>query len=293
MGYVTPNIVARSIGAGLLVAAAFVAPPSRAASDPACGAAYEEAQLLRKRGELMAARDAAVACARASCPAVVRRDCTAWVAELERDIPSVIVIARDEATGDEGGGRVTVDGTVRPELVSGRAFSLDPGAHVFRVERPGSEPAEQTITIVRGDHDRVLRFVLRSERVEASRSANAKPPSAVAVAPQRAQPSYFPAVVAGLGSLAIFGVAAGFGLTGRRELSDLRGSCAPVCSDEQLDPVRTKLIVSDVAFGVGLVGALVTTFLIVSPPSSSVRVGRSRVVITPTASGGAVLSGAF
>jgi hypothetical protein len=290
-----PSVVVKS-AAAVLLATSLVALSSRAGAEPSCTTAYEDSQLLRRRGELMAAREAAVACARTQCPAVSRKDCTAWVTELEREIPSVIVIARDEATGDEGGARVSVDGAPRPDIVTGRAFSLDPGPHAFRVEKPGSEPAEQTITIVRGEHDRVVRFVLRAVRAEAPRAATVPRP---APAPEpstspRAQPSYVPAIVAGVATLAAFGVSAGFGLTGRSELSNLRGSCAPSCTDEELDAMRTKLLISDVALGVGLVGALVTTFLVVSPPIYYVDIGRARVGVAPAAGAGAVaMSGTF
>jgi hypothetical protein len=67
-------------------------------------------------------------------------------------------------------------------------------------------------------------------------------------------------VVAGLSAVAL-GTSAYLGLTGRQELSDLRSSCAPSCTDAQVGPVRTRLTASDVALGVGLVGAALAVYL--------------------------------
>ena len=53
------------------------------AADPKCMTSYENAQLLRQRGKLVDARDAAMVCARATCPDVARKDCTQWIAEFE------------------------------------------------------------------------------------------------------------------------------------------------------------------------------------------------------------------
>jgi hypothetical protein len=226
--------------------------------------AYENAQLLRRNGKLIEAREAAIACSRASCPEVGRTDCAAWAGEIQREIPSVAVVAQDEYYFDEHGARVIVDGVERAEAASGRAFELDPGEHLFRVERPGYEPIERTIVVVQGERDRVLRFALR---------ALAPPPAPVtsppaAIAP-RAQPTYWPAVVAAGASAATLGVAAWLGLTGRSDLSQLHGTCAPDCSDAQVDPIRRKLIASDVVLGVGLLGTALAAYLFVRPPTTT------------------------
>ena len=250
------------------------------AADPRCMTSYENAQLLRQRGKLVDARDAALVCARPACPEVARKDCTSWVSEIETQIPTVIVIARDEATGDEGGAHVLVDGAARSEAGSGRAFPLDPGAHVFRIERAGDEPLEQTITIVQGEHDRILRFALHSDptRVVAPRNVVApslqpQPPQDVAPATPNASPrsvTYVPAITVGAISVVSFAASAFLGLTGRSDLSHLRTTCAPTCSDGEVDPVRAKLVASDVTLGVGIVGSVIALYLFARPPSTSV-----------------------
>jgi hypothetical protein len=245
-----------------------------------CSTSYESAQLLRQTGKLIAAREAAATCSRASCPGVVRNDCATWAGEIERQIPSVIIVARDESTGDERGSRVSVDGTVRGEAASGRAFELDPGTHVVRIERAGDETLEQTITVVQGERDRVLRFVLHAVPVRAA-------PIPPAPEPPRAQVSYTPAAIVGGVAVLALGTSAWLGVSGRSDLSALRGSCAPSCTDVEVDPVRRKLIASDVLLGVGLVAAGVSLYFVLRPPSSG-EAPVARVGVSPSSGGARV-----
>jgi hypothetical protein len=262
---------------------------------PACSTSYENAQLYRQAGKLIEARDAAVACSRASCPEVGRRDCEAWAAEIQREIPSVVVVAQDQYYVDERPARVVVDGVQRPEAASGRAFELDPGEHVFRVERPGYEPIERTMVVAQGERDRILRFSLRPL------------PMAPAPAPQQqlqrapapespARPArklYLPAILVGGASVAAFGVSAWLGITGRNDLSALRygpGKCADTCSNDQVDFVKRELYASDIVLGLGVVGAAVSTYLFFRPPPwGGGATSTARISVAP-APGGATLS---
>jgi hypothetical protein len=266
------------------------------AADLSCAAAYEQTQLLRQRGNLSLARDAARACARPSCPDVARKDCTAWQEQIGSEIPTVIVIARDEATGDEGGIRVQVDGVLRPEASGGHAFELDPGAHVFHVERSGDQPLDQTITVVRGERDRPLRFVLHpadpGSLPPAALPPGALPPAVLPGAtPPRAEPgpgSLVPAGVAATISVLAFGASAWLGVTGRSDLSHLRASCAPSCTDAEVDPVRSKLLASDILLGAGVLGSAVTIYLFAHALSRG-PVSQARIDVRAAAQGGVLL----
>jgi hypothetical protein len=223
-----------------------------------CEAAYEGTQLMRQRGKLLAARDQADVCARDACPDVARNDCARWSGELAKLVPSVVVVAREPSGRDVPGSRLLVDGTVRPELASGRAFELDPGTHLFRVERAAGPAVEQTFTVVQGERDRLLRLTLPPSSVPHPAPA---PPSPSSEAPSSAG-SLVPAAVAGGIAVVLLGTSAYLGLTGRQELSDLRSSgCAPDCTGSQVDPIRSRLTASDWTLGVGLVGAAVAVSL--------------------------------
>jgi hypothetical protein len=289
-------LVGRVALVGVTGLAALAGPRTARAADAQCAPAYEGAQLLRQRGKLVEARDAALACARATCPEIARKDCATWVAEIERATPTVIVIAREAGGGGEARVRVLVDRAVRAEAGSGRAFALDPGGHVFRVERDGDPPIEQTITIVQGEHDRPLRFNLRpratsSPEVEpASGAAHARVESAGGAG--RASVTYVPAaIVSGAAALSL-GAATWLGLSGRSDLSHLRATCAPGCSDAQVDPVRARLLASDVTLAAGLVGTAIAIYLWVRPPATAATAAAAnngfRVEIAPLRLGGAL-----
>ena len=251
-----------------LLAPSVFAPAVQAAHGPQaqCESAYEGVQLLRQRGHLLAARDQASMCARDVCPDVARKDCARWGEELATEIPTVVVVAREERDRDVPGLRLFVDGAARSELASGRAFELDPGAHTFRVERANGPAVEQSFTVYQGEKDRLLRVLLPA--VTAPSPTPPPLPSPV-FAPTPASPpqpegrSAVPAFVVGGLSVALLATSAYFGLTGRQELSDLRSMCAPACTDDQVNPVRTRLVLSDVALGAGLVGAAVAVTLFV------------------------------
>jgi hypothetical protein len=75
------------------------------------------------------------------------------------------------------------------------------------------------------------------------------------------------------------------GLTGRSDLSNLHATCAPYCRDDQVDPVRARLLASDIALGVGAVAAGVSVYFFFRPPrveSTSVGVGPGTVTLRHT-----------
>ena len=263
-----------------------------------CASSYADAQLLRQRGKLLAAREHAAVCAREQCPEIGRRDCARWAEELGREIPSVVVVVRDDSDRDVSAQRLLVDGVPRVEVASGRAFELDPGAHVFRVERANAPPVERSVTVYQGERDRLLRITVPAGAVAApppsvpTPSAASVPPSpGAARAAPGDRPSYtLAAVVTGV-SVASF-VASGYlGLTGRQQLSDLRTSCAPSCTDAQVDPVRTRLTLSDATLGVGIVGAALAAYLFVRTASERSAASSAHLEITPLRDGAAATVG--
>jgi hypothetical protein len=66
----------------------------------------------------------------------------------------------------------------------------------------------------------------------------------------------------GLG-LAGIGTFAYFGLSGKAEENTLRGKtgCAPSCTPEETDPVRTKFLIANVSLGVGIVALGAATII--------------------------------
>src|ERR1700753_2061121 len=79
-----------------------------------CASAYEKSQELRAAGSLKAAHDMLVVCAQDFCPGFVQSDCAQWLTEVQRDLPTIVVVAKDKA-GEHtpGGGRVLGGDEVR------------------------------------------------------------------------------------------------------------------------------------------------------------------------------------
>ncbi|HEY8090791.1 MAG TPA: hypothetical protein VIF09_23175 [Polyangiaceae bacterium] len=261
------NPLASRLPSGLLAILVMVtAAGSVRAAEPTsvqCASAYEAVQISRQQGKLLSARDLASTCMRASCPEVARQDCVRWSDELAHEIPSVVVVARDPTDSDVAGWRLLVDGVRHAEIDAGRALELDPGAHVVRAEGPGGQTVEQSFTLYQGERDRLLRVAVRSP--EPRREVSPSPALVFGPQPPGARPprrSLVPPFVVGAVSLAAFGASVFLGLTGRQELSTLRTTCAPGCTDAQVNPVRTRLAASDVLLGVGIVGAAVAVTLL-------------------------------
>lgn len=280
-----------------LVSIALSIAPMHARADAndkaACADAYHGAQTHRKVGALKSAREELLFCASDRCPAILQPDCTRWLGEVEAALPSLAFAAKDEAGEDLIDVRVVLDGEVLLERLDGKAVVVDPGTHVVRFERKGSEPIEQTVVAREGEKARVV-------GVRWSASAAAKEPETVAPAAPPvnvASPSRTPAwILAGVGvaGLATFGTLSTLGLVKRAEL---RESCFGSCDPAEIDAVRRQFLIADVALGVGLVSLGVSAWLFTSKPSAEPApkaVSRISLGVSPSRSGGmAVLSGAF
>jgi hypothetical protein len=131
--------------------------PARAFADMTkdqCVDANAQAQALRKDGKLSAARDQLRACAAASCPAMVRDDCTRRLDELDKVQPTIVFMAKDAAGQDVRGVVVAVDGATLTHKIDGSELPVDPGEHVFTFTAPGQPPVTKTFVLGVGEKDR-------------------------------------------------------------------------------------------------------------------------------------------
>ncbi len=255
------------------------APGARAADDTvrACIAASTDGQTLRKQGKLLAAREQMIACARDACPAIVRSHCARWLSEVEAAIPSVVIRAEDASGRDVIGARLSIDG--RAQKLDGHPVRLDPGAHTVTIEDDHGARKQETVLLAEGEASRVV--TLRFARV-ASASEEPAPP---ATSPNRGR--YVPAgawILGGVGVVGI-GVATYFGLSANGDLSTLKTSCSPHCTDAQTQPGRTDALLFG-AFAAGgaaaIAGALVWGLAF---PSHSSTTAGARVDVRPIANG--------
>jgi len=259
------------------------APPASSAppDKEACVASFDRGQKAQSDRALRRALRDLIVCAQESCPSVLRADCAGVLAEVRSALPTIVFAA------DDGNGHELTDVQVYAgqELIAskldGRALAVDPGTVELRFESPGQPPVVTTRMIREGEKSRVIRVSLGGPGAGAVAGAAApigngavdrvppRPPS-----PKRSTLGWvLPGSLAAVG-LAGLGVALYMRLRFDGRVDDLRGSCAPECTQQQRSDLSGTLVTSNVALGAGL-GALaigVATWFLTAPspgPSST------------------------
>ena len=230
--------------AGAASAAEEPAPVADETTKLECLDHHEEAQIARQQRRLRDAQTALRLCSAAACPGIVRADCVDWLEQVSRSLPSVVVAARARGL-DLTDVRVTVDGKPAADRLSGAALELDPGEHTFRFEAPPWPTVERTLLISEGVKGRAIDVEF------------APPPVAIVnepVLPWHQRMTRLDYVVASLGAAALV-ASASLGAWALWSRHQLQTSCAPFCERSEVDSVRTKLVLADVALGVALVSA--------------------------------------
>lgn len=247
----------------MLVALAMLHATGTARADKAeCLAAYEDGQVRSRSGELLAARDALRVCASAPCPEGLAPECTQWLADVERRLPSIVVAVRTADGRDAHPTRVLVDG--RPASTEGREIAVDPGPHVVRVEG-GFTATEARILAVENEKGRIVRVTVAAPALPPRAAALPASPPPSPPPPSEQRDHSIPMVTWGAGGVAVAGLTsfAVFGLLGNDAWNDL-DACSPRCTDDETRKARTLYTVGDVSLGVGVVavGVAVVTYLL-------------------------------
>jgi hypothetical protein len=277
--FVTHRMRAHSVSLSACVFACMSVASVAGADDAkrACVTASTDGQTLRKEDKLLEAREKFHACAEDPCPDVVKSRCTRWLSEIEAEIPSVIVRAKDAGGADVLDIDVTIDG--RATQV-GRQEPLDPGEHVVIVKRPGGQSKEERFLLVDGERARVLTVHLADAAPDPSAashpaaSSSASAPAAGSSAPETAHGSVVPAGgwVLGAISLLALGSTALFYAEAASDFSGLQHGCSPSCTDSDTQPFRTHLTIAYVSLGVGIAAAVgAVTWTLVSQPSKPTK----------------------
>ncbi len=119
-----------------------------------CVKANADAQKDRLAGHFGTARDKLTVCADASCPPMVRDDCTRRIDELERAQPTFVFEVKDPGGSDVSAVRVTVDGQLLTDKLIGRPLAVDPGEHVFTFAVEGHATLTRTFVVNEGEKSR-------------------------------------------------------------------------------------------------------------------------------------------
>ncbi|MDB4937584.1 MAG: hypothetical protein JWP87_4556 [Labilithrix sp.] len=243
---------------------AVAASPSHAA-DPTvqeCLSSSDRATALRSEGRYRDARKSFLACVAESCPAIVRRDCVTSLTELDQLQPSFVFAVRDERGADMSEVRVLVDGELLVERLDGKPVNVDVGSHVFTFTA-GPRYREQRVSVLARTTEKNRVLPVTMDPIGASTPA---PPASGAAAPAT-QPSaavpVLPIVLGAVGVVAL-GSFAYLGLSAKSDLRALEDDpCAirRTCAQSDVDSVRTRFALADVALGVGVVSLAAATWL--------------------------------
>lgn len=208
----------------------------------ACVQAADRGQVARDQGKISAARVEFTDCARASCPKLVSQQCTQWLGELTQEQPTVSFRALDPKGTEILDVTVYVDSVERKGSLDGTTLDLDPGVHTFRFVHAGLP-------------DVIQQSIIRVK--EKNRVIEAKFGAAVADPKQEHHRSFrFPwtaSVSFALGAASFIGMGVLVG-TAAHDANALRQSCAGSCLPADVDWVNTRVLLANIAMGVGIGG---------------------------------------
>jgi hypothetical protein len=196
-----------------------------------CATSYEQAQQLKSEGSLLRSRVELRLC-KSACARSLARDCETWLAEVERDLPSVALSATSADGRAPGPVRVLLDGTLLVEALLRAPVEVDPGRHTLTFEDAAGTQIEAVVTLAPGDKSLpiTVRFPV----------------------PARAPPARprWPLVLVGAGAVAL-SVGAVLGIKGHLDRSELRDRCAPGCPPDEIDAIAAVWTAGAVAASAG------------------------------------------
>ena len=249
-------------GLGLFLALSMIA-SNAIAGDPTTGdcLSASDASLASKNDHrLRDARAQLLVCAADSCPADVRAECARKVDEINAEIPTIVLEAKDPSGADLSAVSVTVDGIEVATRLEGTALSFDPGDHVFTFRTPGQPDLTKHIVVRQGEKDRRERIVLGTPLpvpaplvgtpASANGSTNSNEPRSLGGKRTAA------IVVAAVGVVGL-GLGIGFGADALSKHNSAQKSCPGACADQtgvnQWHDATTAGTVSTVAIVTGAV----------------------------------------
>jgi hypothetical protein len=187
------------IGALVLAFASVLGPRIAHAEDiDTCISASEKAQALRKKMSLIDARAALSQCAASTCPDQVSTYCRQRLAEVNKAIPSIVLVAKDGAGHDLTAVKVSIDGAPQLDHLDGTAIELNPGQHTFLLETQGEAPVTRDFVLVEGEHDRRETVVIGQPPPPPPKAGGEKPSG-------DGGQKTLPLIVAGVGAAALVG----------------------------------------------------------------------------------------
>ncbi len=203
---------------------------------------------------------------------------------------TVSFAVRNENGEDIHHARVLMDGQILTGALDGWAVTVPPGEHVFEFAAAGYVSEEHTVTIHAGVVAELLTVSLAP--VELAYDYTLTTPPVIkrlpidVLANNYAAPAESPSdpwmvtYVAGGTSLVALAVGTALGVAASNQISSLRQTCAPSCSDSEVSSASAKMTGADVAFGVAIVSGTVAVVWAITHPREPVHETKSAVGFT-------------
>jgi hypothetical protein len=240
------------------------------ADDAACLVAASKGQRLRATHKLVEARAQLRICAASACPPVVQTDCAAWLAAVDKALPSVVVTAKDDAGASLIGVKVTVDGQPFATKLEGEAVPINPGSHAFHFEGPDGATLDQVVLAAEGEQNQRVAVVL-TRKAPSPQGSPSSPSAAATAGADGGASTIQPAPSSGggawktvgwvAGGVGIVGVGVGtvFGMMAISDHDSAKCNAQNVCFSGPLNDARSAATVADVGLIAG--GALLAAGL--------------------------------
>ena len=218
-----------------------------------CVAAADEGQKLRDESKLNAAREKFITCAAKACPSVVSKQCSQWLIETEKDMPTMTFRALDDQGKETVAVKVMVDGAKVSDTVDAHALALDPGEHKVRYERADGRAIEEKILLRPGEKNRLIELTFQVKVVAAVEAPKPIAPPPPAEPDDGFRIPLLGWVGIGVGAVGIASTVILASSANSAE-TDLRNTCAPSCDPSLKSSIDTKVALANVGLVVGIAG---------------------------------------
>lgn len=290
-------------------------PTSAFADDRACTDPYEQGQVLRKESRLLKAREQFRACVN-SCSrdekkiVALKTSCVDWLREVEQEIPTIVLVAKDDLGNALSDIQVTMDGAALAAKLDAKPLEIDPGQHTFVFAASDGTKQELSAAIIGSKKDQVVSVTFKRAVATGTPPAPSAVPSSSVPAPATtaapspaADTATLPAGGSSMrtvgyiaGGVGIVGLGLGgfFGLQAMSKNSDANCDSNSVCANPQsrrdAQSAATISTIGFVAGGLLTAGGIV---LILTSPSETKAAARrwEAAPMIGYGSGGVVLQG--
>jgi hypothetical protein len=194
--------------------------------------------------------------------------------ELDQRTPSVVFEARLDGQLNILA-KIDVDGKTVTKWTRGEALRLDPGEHHFQFLLEPYPPVVQTLLLGEGMRYRLVSAEFKSPNALTAPTPAPNNSATPPVAWTRERP--VPILVyplLGVGAVGLAGFV-GLVLSGNAEHDNLAKTCAPYCTEAQVNPMRVRYLIGDISLGVGAMALIGAGVLYLTRPEHVVepRVG--------------------